>query len=596
MHRLYNYNNTLVSLAYREYSEGTLCVQLINNINNSLEAVITTNFFDPHQTGVDAYVDENNVPGIGDWLVKNRIAIPTGEEHKSGYYSYKLFHFLTTEELNKLPVSFKDAVDSLMYQLEELFPIESGAYDEDGQPVTKMVCRDSSGCLFCDGKKQLFRGHFSHGLCVIPQGVETICSNAFPYYDELFGESGEYGTIIIPESVKSIEDNALYGKNRVICESESFQWYRNGLYTADFSKIVYYPIVGHPHKIFLHPAVKAICFPLRDEIIPLYEAGPETTQIGEEFHDYEIAVLFLDAPIPINYLPANVYVCVPNHRVEEFANHGFIREKILTGEVLIDGSGALYSNNGAILNRFPADSSATSYSLHSTCQIVAEDAFRDDETGSDDISWREYHIPVNIKSNSLKTIVFPPSLQRLSLSGLDRIEKLYIPASTIAISGVSASPYLTDIAVEDGNLVYDSRDHCCAIIETQTRKLIQGCCNTVIPCGVITIGPDAFAGSSLQELIIPQSVLSIENGAFRECKRLNTVILKGNPSGDFKEMFKDSDGVSMIELHERIPEITFDFFAGFPKLKEIYVALDCYDYYRSILSYSPMIKYITIKE
>lgn len=596
MHRIYNYKNTLVSLENGEYSDGTLYVQLINAIDDSLEAVITKNFFDPLQTSFDAYVDENNVPGIGDWLVKNRIAIPTGEEHKSGYCSYKLFHFLTPEERNKLPVSFKDADDSLMYQSEELFPIESGAYYEAGQLVSRMVSRDSSGCLFSNGKKQLFRGHFSYGICAIPQGVETICSNAFPHYDDLFGEFCEHGTIIIPESVKTIEDNAIYGKNRVICESESFQWYRNGLYTADFSRIVYYPIVGHPHKIFLHPAVKAICFPFQDENIPLYEAGPETTQIGEEFHDYEITVLYLDAPIPINNLPANVYVCVPNHRVEEFANYGFIREKILTSEVLIDESGALYSNNGAVLNRFLADSSATSYSLLPTCQIVAEDAFRNDVTGYDNISWREYHIPVNTKSNSLKTIFFPPSLLRLSLTGLDRIERLYIPASTLAITGVSVSPYLTDISVEDGNLVYDSREHCCAIIETQTRKIIQGCCNTVIPCGVTTIGADAFAGSSIRELIIPESVSIIENGAFRNCKRLNTVILKGNPSGDFKEMFKDSDGISMIELHKIIPEITYDFFAGFPKLKEIHVARDCYDYYRSTLSYSPMIKYLTVKE
>ena len=47
---------------------------------------------------------------------------------------------------------------------------------------------------------------------------------------------------------------------------------------------------------------------------------------------------------------------------------------------------------------------------------------------------------------------------------------------------------LTSIVVSEGNLLYDSRDNCNAIIETATNTLITGCQNTTIPNSVTCIG------------------------------------------------------------------------------------------------------------
>ena len=52
---------------------------------------------------------------------------------------------------------------------------------------------------------------------------------------------------------------------------------------------------------------------------------------------------------------------------------------------------------------------------------------------------------------------------------------------------------LTSITVEEGNPVYDSRNDCNAIIETESNTLIAGCQNTTIPNSVTSIGYCAFS-------------------------------------------------------------------------------------------------------
>ena len=88
---------------------------------------------------------------------------------------------------------------------------------------------------------------------------------------------------------------------------------------------------------------------------------------------------------------------------------------------------------------------------------------------------------------------------------------------------------LISIAVDNGNTVYDSRDNCNAIIETETNLLIKGCENTVIPNTVTSICDDAFSYcSSLTSVTIPDSVTSIDNSAFYYCSGLTEVTI---PSG-----------------------------------------------------------------
>ncbi len=80
----------------------------------------------------------------------------------------------------------------------------------------------------------------------------------------------------------------------------------------------------------------------------------------------------------------------------------------------------------------------------------------------------------------------------------------------------------SQIIVEEGNSVYDSRGNCNALVETSTNTLILGCKNTVISNSVTTIGDYAFYRCSglTGSLTIPNSVTSIGQNAFSGCSGL----------------------------------------------------------------------------
>ena len=84
-----------------------------------------------------------------------------------------------------------------------------------------------------------------------------------------------------------------------------------------------------------------------------------------------------------------------------------------------------------------------------------------------------------------------------------------------AFSGCSS---LEKIIVDEGNNVYDSRENCNAIIETETNTLVLGCRNSKIPSNVMVIGNQAFLGcSGLTRIEIPSGVKSIGYYAFAGC-------------------------------------------------------------------------------
>ena len=110
--------------------------------------------------------------------------------------------------------------------------------------------------------------------------------------------------------------------------------------------------------------------------------------------------------------------------------------------------------------------------------------------------------------------------------GCTSLASVTIPSSVTSIEYSDDNPFygccgLTSIIVETGNLSFDSRDNCNAIIKTSTNELIAGCVNTVIPEGVTRIGRGAFSG--LVSLDIPSSVISISSSAFENSSNLSTI-------------------------------------------------------------------------
>jgi len=131
----------------------------------------------------------------------------------------------------------------------------------------------------------------------------------------------------------------------------------------------------------------------------------------------------------------------------------------------------------------------------------------------------------------LASITIPNSVANIEKDAFNyctSLATLTIPNSvtSIATAAFSSCHSLATIIVENGNLIYDSRDNCNAIIKTSTNMLITGCQNTIIPNSITSIGVSAFRGChGLTSMTIPNSVASIGNSAFEYCDSLTSVVI-----------------------------------------------------------------------
>ena len=163
--------------------------------------------------------------------------------------------------------------------------------------------------------------------------------------------------------------------------------------------------------------------------------------------------------------------------------------------------------------------------------------------------------------SGLTSVTIPGSVTSIgngAFSYCSGLTSVTIPGSVTSIgerafSGCSA---LTSIAVENGNMVYDSRDNCNAIIKTSTNELIAGCKNTTIPSSVTSIGNGAFSGcSGLSSITIPSSVTSIGNNAFSSCSGLTSITIPGSVTSIGDYAFSGCRGLTSITIPGSVTSI-----------------------------------------
>lgn len=89
--KTYDYNGTKVSIEKTTYRNNGTVALILNKEDGELFAVATVNLNHPLQSDSLAFLDENNLSGIGKWIEENGLGVRMGVMATSGFCRYPLY-------------------------------------------------------------------------------------------------------------------------------------------------------------------------------------------------------------------------------------------------------------------------------------------------------------------------------------------------------------------------------------------------------------------------------------------------------------------------------------------------------------------------
>ena len=400
------------------------------------------------------------------------------------------------------------------------------------------------------------------GDIVIEEGVTTIPSYTF--------NNSQITSIVIPGSVTSIGDEAFSS-----CESLSSVYYTGSI--TEWCKISFEGFSANPLNF-------SVSLYIGNEILSgdiVIEDGVTTIPSYTFCHSRITSIKLPESVTSIGWYA--FYNCseltgnliLPNN-VTSIGKWAFYNCSGLTGNLILPetviyiGSGAFSYCSGFtgelaipqnIIEIWP---SSFSYCSGLTGNIVIPDGIM---TIGDQAFMQcsgltgDLIIPNGITSigsgafawcSGLTSVVIPDSVTNIG---------------SMAFSGCSG---LTSITVQAGNSVYHTENNC--LIETASKKLLQGCNTSQIPSdgSIVSISTGAFtACSELTSIIIPESVTSIEGYVFANCSGLTSIIIPDSviTMGDY--VFSNCTNLTNAIIGNGITSIGYSVFGYCNSLESI---------------------------
>ena len=175
----------------------------------------------------------------------------------------------------------------------------------------------------------------------------------------------------------------------------------------------------------------------------------------------------------------------------------------------------------------------------------------------------------------IETIVLDEGIEKIdayAICNSTNLRSVFVPASVNNIHNnlFMYCPNLSELVVAPDNEVYDSRNHCNAIICDE--ELVAGCNGTKIPTSVKEIEGSAFYGrNGLEGIIIPEGVISIGICAFADCSSLRRISLPSSLEEVKQDAFINCTLLDSVFIPKQVKKIHNNIFAGCTRLSSIIV-------------------------
>lgn len=165
------------------------------------------------------------------------------------------------------------------------------------------------------------------------------------------------------------------------------------------------------------------------------------------------------------------------------------------------------------------------------------------------------------------------SIEYGAFNDCKKLTRIVIPDSVRIVQGSSFQncTELVSIIVYPTNPYLDSRNNCNAVIDTKNNELTFACKTTVIPNSVVSIGQGAFYGcKALTSLEIPNSVTSIGVFAYGLCEGLTEIEIPNSVRKIGASAFASCRNVTTITIGENVEEIGVHAFDTHSFIKSIH--------------------------
>lgn len=179
--------------------------------------------------------------------------------------------------------------------------------------------------------------------------------------------------------------------------------------------------------------------------------------------------------------------------------------------------------------------------------------------------------------NSLSSTYLPSNITVINAYTFKEcvgLTSVVIPSKivSITINAFDGCNNIESISVDPENSIYDSRNNCNALIESNTNKLMKGCKYSFIPPTITSIESRAFQNcEGLSSITIPSSVTSIGNVAFAGCSNLTTISIPNSITSIGGSTFANCTSLQSIIIPSSVNSIGIWAFDGCNNLTSVTV-------------------------